>query len=336
VHPATVVFRREHDLLRALMRRRLLLRGWDRAAERLLAELPRTPLDLHVYLEARCDQACEFCAQPAQRDHPAHRAAGALDLALDTGVGDLIRSGALAALLSACARRDPEVRLTLTGHDWLAHPSRDALLELLAAHPALPKRLQGPSTALADASLARRVAALPNLVAVALTAQGGSARAHDRGVGRAGAFDALCAAVAHLTAAGVRVEVNTVLTRDGLDALPETLAWARARGLAVTVAAFIPEPSHPAPQVYLPRLDALRATLAHHVDALTERRAALVGLPLCVVPPSLRPRAFGAARPEAPTAPPCARCALREACPGAPRAYLEAYGDAALTPVDAR
>lgn len=333
---ATVVFHREHDLLRALLARRLRPHNWEGAAASLLADLPPTPLDLHLYLEARCDQACEFCAQPAQRDRPAHRAVRALDLVLDAGVGGLVRSGALGALLSACARRDPAVRLTLTGHDWLAHPDRDEILALLDAHPALPKRLQGPSTALADEALARRVAAVPNLVAVALTVQGGTARAHDRAVGRAGAFDALCAAVGHLTAAGVDVEVNTVLTRDGLEALPATLAWARDRGLAVTVAAFIPEPAHPSPRVYLPRLDTVRAALADQLDALVDRRASLVGLPLCVVPAPLRRRAFGGARPAPPAAPPCAGCAARASCPGAPQAYLDAFGDAALSPLDAR
>ncbi|MFO0625517.1 MAG: hypothetical protein U0325_07840 [Polyangiales bacterium] len=333
---ATVVFQREHELLRALLARRSLRRGWDGAAAQLLASLPPTPLDLHIYLEARCDQACEFCAQPAQRDRPAHRVVRALDLALDAGVGDLVRSGALAALLAACARRDPAVRLTLTGHDWLAHPARDALLALLEAHPTLPTRLLGPSTALADAALARRVAALPNLVAVALTVQGGDARTHDRSVGRSGAFDDLCAAVAHLTAAGATVEVNTVLTRDGLDALPSTLAWAQARGLSVTLAAFVPEPGHPSPRAYLPRLDGVRATLAAQVDALATRRALLVGLPLCVVPAPLRSRAFGGARPSTPAAAPCVGCAARARCPGAPQAYLDVFGDDALRPLDAR
>lgn len=331
----TVIFHREHELLRSLLAGRLLRRDWHGAAARFVERLPAgEAVDLHVYLEARCDQSCEFCAQPAQRDRPVQRAVRALDQALDGGAGDLVRSGALAALLAACARRAPPVRLTLTGHDWLAHPARDEILAVLEALPGLSKRLQGPSTALADPALARRVAALPGLVTVSVTAQGGSARVHDRAVGRAGAFDALCAAVARLTAAGAAVDVNTVLTRDALAALPEILRWAHDHQLPVTLSAFVPEPAHPSPRSYLPRLSALRATLAEHSPAIVRGGASLVGLPRCVAPPVLWPRSFGAAMNAAPAAAPCARCAERGNCPGAPRAYLDAFGDAELAPVD--
>lgn len=330
---ATVLFHREHALLKKLLSLRRLERGWARAAARFVERFPTgEAVELHVYLEARCDQSCEFCAQPVQREHASLNALARLDNAVDRAAGDLVRSGAFEALLDACALRDAPVSLTLTGHDWLAHPARDALLEILARRPRLALRLQGPSTALADRSLAERVAALPSLVAVSLTAQSGEARDHDRMVGRAGAFDALCAAVARLIALGVPIEVNTVLTRDGLRALPSTLGWLAERGLRGSLAAFVPEPMLPWPAPLFPRLQALREAFARHEAELVDRSSSLVGFPLCVLPARLSDRAYATARSTSPGARACASCAENSRCPGLPAEYLAAFGEGELTP----
>lgn len=332
-----VLFFREHALLRDLAALRRLRRDWEPAAARFVDALPRgEPVDLHVYFEARCEQACEFCAQPVQRDSTAHLAIAALQREVTSRAGDLVRGGAFEALIRACARRAAPVHLTITGHDWIAHPERDAILDVLARNPGLRLRLQGPSTALADAALARRVASLPDLAAVALTVQAGEARAHDRMVGRAGAFDAVCAAVDHLLLAGARVEVNTVLTRDALAALPSTLAWLAARELMGSLAAFSPEVALPWPGPLMPRLAALRESFSTNERELLARASSLVGFPLCVVPPSLASRAFAHERSTGPAARACVGCDARARCPGASRAYLDAHGEGDLVPLSAR
>jgi hypothetical protein len=332
---ARVCFIREHRLLRHLSARRLVLGSWARAAEAFLdRHVGGGPAELHVYLEARCAQACEFCAQPAQRDRPHVRALALVDARLDRLTGDLVASGAFEALLGACERRAPRVAVTVTGHDWARHPGRDALLGALERHPALPKRFLGPSTGLADPALARRVAAIPGLRAVALTLQAADPAAHDAMVGRPGAFAEVTAAAAALTAAGAFVEVNVVLTRGAVEHLARTLRWLDARGWKASLAAFAPEPALPAPDRLHPPLAQLRAALAASEVAAHAAVMSLVGVPLCAVPERLHRRVFaGAVAPAAAAPPPCARCPARGRCAGVSASYLRAHGDGDLAPL---
>ncbi|MBP6832387.1 MAG: radical SAM protein [Deltaproteobacteria bacterium] len=337
----SVWFVREHALLRRLMALRLLHGSWPGAAAALVETFAgsSSSAELHLYLEARCAQACEFCAQPVQRERVLPRALAVLDARVDRLTGDIVTSGALDALLEACERRRPSVAVTITGHDWLRHPARDAIIDALARHPALPKRLLGPHTGLADPALARRVAAIPGLRAVALTLQAADPAAHDAMVGRPGAFREVLGAIERLEEGGAFVEINTVLTRRAVEHLPRLLPWLAARGWKASLAAFAPERLLPDPERLHPPGSLVRRALVEQAAAAESVVNSLVGVALCVVPAALHRRthktvAAGLADPAETS--PCARCAVREQCSGVSESYLRAHGSGDLVAFDRR
>lgn len=333
----------ERVLFRQLAALRLRAGSWDAAAARLVADLaaaaPHEAPELHLFFEARCAQACEFCEAPAVRDRPLPRALSSLHRRLDRVTGDLLSTGAFEALLTACECSAPRVAFSITGYDWLQHPGRDAILDALERHPVLSKRLQGPSTALSDPALARRVAALSGLRAVALTLQASDPAAHDAMVGRAGSFHEVKRAIEQLHEAGATVEISTVLTRDAVTHLPQTLTWLATRRWKTWLSAFMPDRDLPAPEPLHPTIARLRETLADHERATDAAVLSFVGVALCAVPARLRDRAFGAPLSHggnAVSVPACDRCAMRPRCPGVSTSYLRAHGDGDLIPLGAR
>ena len=334
----SVWFIREHALMRRLMALRLLHGSWEIAAATVVESCTgSSTAELHLYFEARCAQACEFCAQPVQREKPLHRALVLFDDRFERLTGDLATSGALDALLAACERRLPPVAVTITGHDWLRHPARDAIIAALERRPLLPKRLLGPHTALSDAALAHRVAAIPGLQAVALTLQAADADAHDAMTGRAGAFREVTSAIEHLSAEGVFVEINTVLTRRAVEHLPRLLQWLAEREQKASLAAFAPEPLVPDPDRLQPANSLVRRALVEQSGAAAAVVSSLVGVALCAVPVVLHRRTFKtvAAGLFAPAhASACGRCAVREQCSGVSESYLRARGEGDLVAFD--
>jgi len=333
-----VWFIREHTLMRRLMALRLLYGSWEIAAETVVESFAGSSLtELHLYFEARCAQACEFCAQFVQREKPLHRAIVLFDDRFERLTGDLATSGALDALLAACERHQPPVAVTITGHDWLRHPSHDAIIAALERRPLLPKRLLGPHTALSDAGLARRVAAIPGLQAVALTLQAADADAHDAMAGRAGAFREVTSAIERLSAEGVFVEINTVLTRRAVEHLPRLLTWLAEREQKASLAAFAPEPLVPNPDRLQPANSLVRRALIEQSDAAHTVLSSLVGVALCAVPSSLHRRTFktvaaGLFTPANASA--CARCTMGGRCSGVSESYLRAQGEGDLIPFE--
>lgn len=333
----------ERAMFRRLAARRLRDGSWTSAAESLVADLAReAPSEaptLHLFFEARCAQACEFCEAPAVRDKPLPRVLSVLYRRLDPVTGDLVSSGAFEALLAACERHTPRVALSITGYDWMQHPGRDAILDALERHPDLSKRLQGPGTALSDPALARRVAALPGLRAVALTLQASDAAAHDAMVGREGSFREVRRAIEQLHEGGATVEISTVLTRDAVAHLPQTLTWLATRRWKTWLSAFMPDRDLPAPEALHPTLAQLRSALADHERAADAAVVSFVGVALCAVPARLRDRAVGAPPSDvggAARASACDRCAMRDRCPGVSASYLRAHGDGDLIALGAR
>lgn len=290
-----------------------------------------------LYFEARCEQACEFCEEPGLRERPLARlVARALDVQQALGA-DLVSRGAFAALLAWVRERPERIVLHVTGHDWLRHPHLDALLGALERGPGVPLRLQGPSLALADRALARRVAALPGLQHVATTLQSSDPREHDAMVGRPGAHARLLAALEVLSEEGVAVLLTLVLTRRALRTLPATLAWLRERGRAAQLCAFVPDRAMEGGERALAPLDELRAALAGVAPADHAAIASLVGVPPCGAPAALRgalaPAIDTAERERAVFPAPCAGCAGRARCPGVPESYARVYGARGLEPL---
>jgi hypothetical protein len=331
------VFLTESALWLALARE--LPRGPSLAAavDRWLARaLPPGAGELILYFEAPCRQACEFCEEPQLRAAPLYRGRARLVTLRQHTPLDLVASGAFAALLRALALRPAPPRLTLMGHDWLQHPRLDALLTALEAQPGLRLRCYGPSTALADPALAARVARLPGLVSVGLTLQSSDPAVHDAIVGAPGSGRLVQEAILVLQRLGAPLQLTLVLSRRSLPTLAETVRWVHARGLRLTLQAFLPDRGLRGAAAVHASPDAVAAALAG-IDA--PARAVidcLVGVPWCAAPPPFRDRlrsAFVAETREPLVHPaPCHGCAVRARCPGVPGSLVEALGTRGLSP----
>lgn len=308
------------------------------AAERWLARAARPGelRDLILYFEAPCRQACEFCEEPQRRAEPIHRAAQQLVQIRQRTPLDLVASGAFAALLGALARREDAPRLTLMGHDWLEHPRLDEVLAAIERQPGLRLRCYGPSTRLADPALAARVARLPGLESVGLTLQSCDPAIHDAIVGAPGAGARVQEAIDELRRVGAPVQLTLVLSRRALPSLAETVHWAAARGLRITLQAFVPDRGLRGAGAVLARADAIAEALAKIDAAARAFVDCLVGVPWCAAPEPLRDRlrpSVAGSRSEPllhPAA--CAGCAVRARCPGVPASYVTEVGNLGLAP----
>ncbi len=338
--PGRLVYLLERVLLARVARARLSsLPRRDLAAAVAAALAPdfaaQPPVtQVHLFLQTHCRQACEFCEAPGVRGGPVERlVAGAMRLQSQLRL-DLASTGLFDAFLAHLAAQPTRPLLTLTGYDWTRHPRRDALLAALERHPG-PLRLQGPSTALSDPALARRVAALPGLEAIATTLQSSDPAQHDAIVGTPGAHARLMAALDHLR--DVPIELATILTRRTLPSLPATVRWLSEQGRPIDLVAYIPDRGHPDPLPPLPPLDELRAALTQAAPHAQRTVQSYVGVPLCAVPPPERPKVTPAVRgtTAAPQtfAPACARCPQRPTCPGLPASYLATFGARGVSPL---
>jgi hypothetical protein len=332
-----ISFLRETHLSRSIARALPGAGGIRRAARLVIEEeLARgEPVsDVQIYFENPCAQACEFCEEPLLRDRPYHRlASGLLRLQSRTKL-DLVSTGAFDEILNALWSRPDSILLTVTGHDWLRHPHRDALLEALERpREGARLRVQGPSTELADPALARRVAALPGLERIATTLEAGDPAVHDALVGAPGAHARLVRALELLHE--VPVELALVLTRRAVRVLPATLRWLRERRWRVVATMFIPDRSMPGAEERLVPLDELREALLQE-EKSWEAIQDCVGVPPCAVPPGLRGKirlaVRAAERDSMVFAPECSRCLLKEGCPGLPSRYLRAFGARGIEP----
>ena len=293
--------------------------------------------EVQLYFENPCAQACEFCEEPRRRDRfPSRHLTSLLLRSQELGL-DLVGSGALAALVDALGDLEPKAPLTITGHDWTRHPRHPEILVALERRPDARLRLQGPSLGFSSPELTRRVAALPGLEWIATTLQSSDAAEHDAMVGAPGAHAELLAALDNLKAARVPLVLTVVLSRRALRTLPETLSFLSARGLSVSLQAFIPdEAMGPAFDVLAP-LDELRRALDRAPREALGAIHSVVGVPLCAAPAPLRRKIAPAHRMKgregARFGAGCGTCAARGRCSGVPSSYLVALGARGMEPL---
>jgi hypothetical protein len=190
-----------------------------------LRALPQKPEEaradgsLNLALDADCEQQCAFCS--VKDASPAYDG------------GDTVLARALADLAANAARGIRHLRLN--GYDPLAYSGvLDVLAE--ARHLQFEKvDVFSPCTRLADADFCRDVIELlPREHRFHVPLYAPSADAHDRFVGRAGAFELVLRAIENITArsgAGA-IHILTVATTHNLGELPALQAWARARRLS--------------------------------------------------------------------------------------------------------
>lgn len=116
----------------------------------------------------------------------------------------------------------PHPVLVLTGGDCLARPDIFELARLaarLGIHPALSPSV----TPRLDPAAFRRMRDA-GVRAVSISLDGAQASTHERIRGIGGHFAATLAAIRVAAAAGLRVQINTVVMRDNLEELPEVAA----------------------------------------------------------------------------------------------------------------
>jgi hypothetical protein len=332
-----VLFLRELPLsaqvARALVRMQSIREATRIVVGSLLGPDPHD-VEVHLYFDRRCGQACEFCEQPRVRDRVGHRILAAA-LGAEQRIGmDLVGSGAFAALLDILWSRHEPIPLTITGNDWLRHPRLDELLRALERPRAARLRLQGPSLALAAPLLAARVTTLPGLEWIAIGLQSSDPAEHDAMVGLDGAHARLTAALEHL--GGTPVRLSLVLTRRALRTLPQTLRWAGAQHRRILANAFLPDRGMGDVADRLAPVDAVRDALQRAGAAAAEGLSGLVNVPMCAVPESLR--SLVVATPRTPErdvsvfASVCSTCADSDRCPGLAPGYLTAFGTQGLRP----
>lgn len=336
--PSRPIFLRESNLvmhlLRALPRSNSLVDAVHAALKNATAS-DEPASEVHLYFETACAQACEFCEEPVKRARVYRRAMNRLLILQHDFALDLVSSGALRALLDIWAEQ--ELPVTITGHDWTRHPHRDELLRILEANKRLKLRLQGPSLAFDSKSLARRIAALPNLQWIATTMQSADAAEHDGMVGARGAFSRLIPALENLHELGVRVNLTLVLTRRALRTLPLTLEFLHQRNWFVELAAFVPDKALGNVRDTLAPLDELKAALERALPAAREVVRSLVGTPPCAIPEVLRskvaPVLRTSEREAMQWARDCRSCGAFSTCSGVPAGYMPALGTRGITPI---
>ncbi len=288
---------------------------------------------LSLYLRAPCLQQCRFCP-PATRT-TAGPPEWESDLAFVQRLADQV--------LRPARLRGLPATVTLKADDLLGHGRLPEILEIIHAEAGCPIHLVTPVNRIRDASEALRVTRLPGVESVAFTLFAASAAVHDEVAGRPGAFRETVRAARWLTRVGlIEVRLRFVVTRQGLSDLPAVMDTASALGASFTVAGLVADtPEHLGSLAGLmPRVDAVRRVLQARTPAILAAARAgapveIVDLPLCALPPSLRPQARSRRSRDRvlvgyATAGTCLRCRGRGECLGVPRPYLEDFGEAGL------
>jgi mycofactocin biosynthetic radical S-adenosylmethionine protein MftC len=160
------------------------------------------PLAAYLELTYRCNWRCVFCYNPRHFDRAATSAAHWISV-----LDELRLLGTLT--------------VTFTGGEPMAHPGFFEIAE--AARQRAFAVMIFTNGALINEDAADRLARLDPLV-VELSLHGACAETHDRTTATPGSFDRMRAALGHLRARGVRVQVKTPVTRLNIHELDEMVA----------------------------------------------------------------------------------------------------------------
>ncbi|MCB9663226.1 MAG: radical SAM protein [Alphaproteobacteria bacterium] len=283
-------------------------------------------LDLHGSL-APCTLSCVFCPVSLRSHrHPVPSRPRLVQEVLDE----------VAALLDAHAPGEVE----LVSDDVLAFPGLLDLVTLLRGR-GVAVRVTTPGFRLADGRLARHLAGAGVRVHLTLWSRDPATAAAITGV--PDALERLAAGLAAAQAAGVEVELGTVLTARNAHELADLAAWAGELGATTfTVRVFHPDIAAPTPAYvdqYPDYAEVVRG-LARAVAAEGAPHLQVVNLPWCRVPLSLASapglRVLSAPNEERfhPWAA-CEACAVRAHCSGTHPVYAARHGEAPPDPAAA-
>ena len=271
-----------------------------------------------ILINETCDQRCAFCTARRPHERPSVAAPPAIRARIDAldAPSEVLLTGG-----------EPTLRRDLPAIVAYARArGHRVVLETNAA------RLDRPA-------VDRLCAAGLDRARVHLPAWGD---AYDRLTGAPGGFERLRAALGHLRAAGLPVELALPLARetaDGAPDLPARLADAGLADLPLVLHAVLRAPD---PRSCLPVAE-LCASIAAVADAARARGLALRLSPDTFVPPCLfdHPARVahlyaltpgGRDRPGHARAPECASCALHDRCPGLPAPLRERAPNLSLRP----
>ncbi|MCB9759246.1 MAG: radical SAM protein [Alphaproteobacteria bacterium] len=265
---------------------------------------------------------------------------------LDRFIPTSLRPPTLEQILAVAREAPPAGAWTLWGGEPTLRPDLPRLIEGLAALGAPNLGLHTDGLALAAPGVARtlRDAGLQR-ARVDLHAMSASSRfaAHDWLVGRKGAGRAAVEGIRQARRAGLKVEVELVVTRPSRPLLPESVALIAQLGVdRFRLRRLFLQGAARAQWVTLsPRLGLMAESLRGAVQTAAEARRPLTlhGFPACLLPEEAHRVVTGAQEPvltpshrfrhrfQTPVAADfCPTCPRGEACDGAPSDYVYAFG----------
>ncbi len=289
-----------------------------KVVERPSIEKPPSRGETLISVPSVCERACQFCERST------------------TPIAERVRQGSDKEVETALAGLSGAV--LFTGDDALSHPRIVEFVEAARRRTNLIS-LIGPPRKTKTASLAPALAkaGLHKYVTAIL---GSTAELHDQVAGEKGSFDALAEALLAMKSNGIRVELVVPLVRPLLSSLPDIFLKALdllgADGPVPSLLAYVPDPVMPSSfDRMVPTWDECRSALKSLPSNVT-LGLSVDGLPLCVLPDSLRARAarkLNRSDPHLKTVYPqevCGGCSNRAVCTGIAETALRSVGIAGL------
>jgi pyruvate-formate lyase-activating enzyme len=279
-----------------------------------------------IRVNFHCNQACRFCFVsthlPGVDDERIHRA-----------IRDAAGRGA---------------RIVLSGGEPTLHPRLADFVRTARAASALPIQLQTNAVRLDDATLARSLEEA-GVDQAFVSLHGTTAEVSDALTDAPGTFARTLAGLDNLATTRIAVVLNFVINGSNHAQLPEYMRLAAARWPRATINVSFVAPSSdvvPRDTKLIPRYSDVLPSLG---EALAEAERlgreivgfeSMCGLPLCLVPASVRAKQLfvvepGYDRGEFVKPEACGRCALDRHCHGVRRGYAELHGTDEVRPVSA-
>ena len=223
---------------------------------------------LELHLTYTCPERCSFCSEE-------HR--------MEKYKPYAVTWGRVATVLRQQASRGVK-NVHFTGGEPTIHPQ---FVEVLALAKKLGMRtsIGTIGTMIARRDFAER--AMPFLDEALFSLHGPNAEVHDAMAGREGSFEQVCAAITNARAlrCDFRAYVNTVVTRENVEVLPDTAALADALGASLIVISNV-TPEGKGLDAY-ERLAVPLATLARVLPSVPARAPRAVvrffGTPMCLL-----------------------------------------------------
>jgi MoaA/NifB/PqqE/SkfB family radical SAM enzyme len=280
-----------------------------------------------IRINFHCNQACSFCFVSTHLPPPSHQmVVAAIEAAIERGA-----------------------RVVLSGGEPTLNPRLHEYVRLGSRGGVLPLQLQTNAVRLDDAELVR-VLVGAGLREAFVSLHGAEAKVSDAITGAAGTFARTLVGIDHLVRHGVRVVTNYVICESNAAQFPDYVDVVARRWPTSTINVSFVAPSTdvvPRDRELIPRLSDVLPALAEGARraeaASVDVRGfeSMCGVPLCIVPDTIRRHLTLAEVPEGVDrgefihVEACDRCSERARCFGVRRGYAELHGIDELRPIAA-